>query len=212
MKKFALSLAVMLMLSGCGTSVPSNSSAVPSQASASSAVSSQLKVTSTQTTTSSPLVKSSSATFPKQTTDLGITVDSLVSFANPIFEKGGFGKLSEKSINKETLDDGTFAVEYELNPNVDLIFYENEDGKNITNICVFYSKGNINKENLKAFIYSNVFLENYFESGDIDSINDKLNLDNITENNIASANGENVSFSYIVDDNYLNFLVSPLSY
>lgn len=228
MKKFVLSLGLILMLSGCGTSVSSNSSAVMSQTSASSAQttgtsssnsSSQIATSSDDTNNSSYSSTTSglSDSEPHKSNDLGITIDNFVSAADPIMEKGGFGKISEKDAEKRHLDDNTLAVIYKLSQNLDLFFYENEDGGNITGIFVSCYKTNLDDNSLLQFYYLNSTLEFLFENGadknEIHTINSNLNLNNKTENGITSSNGKYVTYSYIVNDDSFTFAVSaaPLS-
>lgn len=136
--------------------------------------------------------------------------DFFIETLDPVLETRGHTKLAdiEPTVSQERSDSlGEYvSYTYALPAGGSAGFFETPQG-DLTSI--YFVASTNTAEDLSQFSDLIVITEYAFEGDGAEEIHEKLNADNISENNISIASGKSVSYTYIVTDGLLHFSVTP---
>ncbi|MCI1958623.1 MAG: membrane lipoprotein lipid attachment site-containing protein [Clostridia bacterium] len=212
MKKFVLFLGLVLMLSGCGTSVSSNSSAVTSQTSASSfnvtSVNAQNKIDSeTSISSSSSATSSSERPLTKES-----TFEDFESYLDLIMQMSNYAPITEwsrKRVQNEYTNTCSYDYDNDVNnmkdSDLSLVVFLNDDNTINYIMLSFVYDGQFD-ERTKTFMNMALMLLLGYEKDD-NNIDKTLKFGNFSENRDISAKGKNAEFEYFVKDGFVSFEV-----
>lgn len=186
---FILSFVMLLLLCACSPAEP------------------KAETTPEPTTSQEPPVEVTSA--PQRPT-FAVTRDEYIADIDPYVEKAGYTKLADieptvSQESSETLGDYT-SYQYDFPAGGSIGFYENPNG-GLTDI--FFIASTDIAENLEQFGLLIGLTESYFDGSDASTIDDTLNLSNISEDSITFATGKYVSYMYAVSGSLLHLSINP---
>ncbi|WP_195984735.1 hypothetical protein [Clostridium sp. D33t1_170424_F3] len=140
--------------------------------------------------------------------EFSMMVSSMVSELDAVTEEYGDGKMSAWQTSSETDEDGSLVHTYKHSDGLSVLLRENPSSGNLFSLFVGVSTDKASDGELKllAALRSSVIAG--FEPDRKYEIDEKLG-DVLGEQDVKVALGDNASFTYIIDDVSIIFMVSP---